>query len=222
MRIVVVEDNESLLKGITYRLEDDGHSVEAIEDGGLADAILRQEQFDLVVLDINLPTLSGLEIVRNMRGRGDERPVILLTARTATADRVSGLDAGADDYLVKPFEMDELSARVRALGRRPAQLAARVLYIGDLKYDLADNSLSSPSGLLELPKRELDLFVALLEAKGAAVSKSRLLDRLYGVGSETDESVIEVYVSRLRKRLQPFQVKIQMYRGIGYSLKEER
>ncbi|MEO1563025.1 MAG: response regulator transcription factor [Pseudomonadota bacterium] len=221
MKILVVEDNESLLKGITYRLQDDGHSVEAISDGGLADDFLKRESLDLAVLDINLPNVSGLELVRNMRLRGGEIPVIMLTARSATEDRVQGLDAGADDYLVKPFEMDELSARVRALGRRRSHIASAHLYVGDLRFDGTSQRLESPDGVLELPKRELDLFLALLEAKGAPLSKDRILDRLYGVGSATDDSVIEVYVSRLRKRIAPYRVKIQMSRGIGYSLREE-
>ena len=118
MRIIVVEDNESLRKGLCYRLEDEGYTVDAMEDGLVADEFLRSEGGDLVVLDINLPGQSGLDVLRAMRRRNDPRPVILLTARNETEDRVTGLDAGADDYLVKPFAMDELVARVRALGRR--------------------------------------------------------------------------------------------------------
>ncbi len=218
MRIVVVEDNESLRKGITYRLEDDGHSVDALTDGAEAADFLRQETSDVVVLDINLPGKSGLDILRELRERGDPRPVILLTARAATEDRVAGLDAGADDYLVKPFAMDELSARIRALARRKAVAPRRAVNLGSLTLGLEPLELTAPTGPLDVPRRELTVLAALAEARGSAVSKERLLDQVYGTGSETDEKVIEVYVSRLRKRLSGHGVTIRVRRGIGYAL----
>ncbi len=218
MRIVVVEDNESLRKGITYRLEDDGHSVDALADGHEASDFLRQEASDLVVLDINLPGKSGLDILREMRAADDPRPVILLTARSATADRVAGLDAGADDYLVKPFAMEELSARIRALARRKAVAPRRSIAIGTLTFDLEPLQLATENGPLDVPRRELTVLAALAEAQGAAVSKDQLLDQVYGTGSETDDKVIEVYVSRLRKRLIGHGVTIRVRRGIGYAL----
>jgi len=218
MRIVIVEDNESLRKGISYRLEDDGHTVDALGDGLQATDFLAQEDCDLVVLDINLPGQSGLEVLRQMRGRNDPRPVILLTARTTTQDRVEGLDAGADDYLVKPFAMDELAARVRALARRKSVAPRRALEIGPLVLELQPPQLVASDGPVEVPRRELAVLSALAEAGGAAVSKDQLLDRVYGTGSETDEKVIEVYVSRLRKRLAAFGVGVRVIRGIGYAL----
>lgn len=218
MKIVVVEDNEGLRKGITYRLEDEGHSVDALSDGEMASDFLRQEEADLIVLDINLPGKTGLELLGEMRGRGDPRPVILLTARATTDDRVRGLDAGADDYLVKPFAMDELAARVRALARRKDIAPRRSLDIGPLTLHLEPLQLAGAGGPLDVPRRELTLLAALAEASGTALSKDQLLDRLYGTGSETDEKVIEVYVSRLRKRLQPHGVAIRVRRGIGYTL----
>lgn len=221
MRIVVVEDNESLRKGITYRLEDDGHSVDALADGAEAADFLRQETSDVVVLDINLPGKSGLDILRDLRERGDPRPVILLTARAATEDRVAGLDAGADDYLVKPFAMDELSARIRALARRKAVAPRRAVTLGTLTLGLEPLELTAPTGPLDVPRRELTVLAALAEARGSAVSKERLLDQVYGTGSETDEKVIEVYVSRLRKRLSGHGVTIRVRRGIGYALETE-
>ncbi|MEM7430156.1 MAG: response regulator, partial [Pseudomonadota bacterium] len=136
MRIVLVEDNQSLRRGITYRLADDGHAVDALEDGDMAGTFLSQEDFDLVILDINLPGRNGLEILGEMRGRGDPRPVILLTARSSTEDRVIGLDTGADDYLVKPFAMDELAARVRALSRRKDVAPRRTIPLGPVTLDL--------------------------------------------------------------------------------------
>lgn len=218
MRIVVVEDNESLRKGITYRLEDEGHSVDALSDGAHATDHIQQEAADIVVLDINLPGQSGLEVLKAMRDRGDVRPVILLTARATTEDRVIGLDAGADDYLVKPFAMDELVARIRALARRKAVAPREHIAIGPLSLALAPLQLSADDTPLDVPRRELTVLAGLAEARGAPVSKDQLLDLVYGAGSETDEKVIEVYVSRLRKRLAAHGVGIRVIRGIGYAL----
>ncbi|MEM9843338.1 MAG: response regulator transcription factor [Pseudomonadota bacterium] len=218
MRIVLVEDNDALRRGITYRLTDDGHAVDALEDGDAAATFIAQEDAELIVLDINLPGQSGLEILADMRRRGDTRPVILLTARGSTEDRVKGLDLGADDYLVKPFAMDELAARIRALGRRKPETIRQTLEIGPLTLDLEGPQLSDLEGPLDIPRRELLLFASLAEVAGKPVSKAALLDQLYGTGSETDEKVIEVYVSRLRKRLARYDVGIRVIRGIGYAL----
>ncbi len=218
MRIVVVEDNRSLAKGIAYRLQDDGHSVDVLHDGADAALFLAQEGSDLIILDINLPGKSGIELLSDLRRRNDPRPVILLTARTSTEDRVAGLDAGADDYLAKPFAMDELAARVRAVGRRKAKAPRRIVDLGRLKLDLEALQLLDGERALDIPRRELTVLAALVEASGRAVSKKALLDQVYGTGSETDEKVIEVYVSRLRKRLRAHGIAIRVNRGIGYSL----
>ena len=218
MRIALVEDNVSLAKGIAYQLRDAGHSVDVLHHGDDADTFLRQETGDLVILDINLPGKSGLDLLADLRERSDPRPVILLTARSETQDRVKGLDAGADDYLVKPFEMEELAARIRALGRRNTAVSPSLVNLGPLKFDTGSMQLFDGDVALEIPRRELSLLSALIQANGRTLSKASLLDQLYGAGSETDEKVIEVYVSRLRKRLSPFDINIQVHRGIGYSL----
>lgn len=218
MRIALVEDNVSLAKGIAYQLQDAGHSVDVLHDGEDAEIFLRQEAGDLVILDINLPGKSGLELLSALRDRGDPRPVILLTARSETQDRVHGLDAGADDYLVKPFEMEELAARIRALSRRKATTPQQLIALGPLQFDPGSFELFDKGQRLDVPRRELSLLAALVDAKGRTMSKASLLDHLYGAGSETDEKVIEVYVSRLRKRLSPYKIKIQVHRGIGYFL----
>ncbi|WP_434055174.1 MAG: response regulator transcription factor [Roseibium sp.] len=218
MRIALVEDNVSLAKGIAYQLRDAGHSVDILHDGDEADVFLKQEGGDLVILDINLPGRSGLDLLTDLRDRDDPRPVILLTARSETEDLVMGLDAGADDYLVKPFEMEELGARIRALGRRKGVAPRQLIDIGPLKLDAGALQLLDGAQALEVPRRELALLAALAQANGRTVSKASLLDQLYGAGSETDEKVIEVYASRLRKRLAPYGVNIQVHRGIGYSL----
>ncbi len=218
MRIVLVEDNKSLRKGIAYRLSDDGHAVDALGDGAEAEQFLKQEDCDLVILDINLPGRDGLEILAGMRRRQDPRPVILLTARSTTQDRVIGLDAGADDYLVKPFEMDELAARIRALARRKDVVPRREIALGPLVLDVETPQLLEDGKPVDVPRRELTLLIALVEAGGTAVSKDVLLDKIYGVGSGTDDKVVEVYVSRLRKRLSRFSISVRVHRGIGYAL----
>ncbi|MEX0339150.1 MAG: response regulator transcription factor [Arenibacterium sp.] len=222
MRITLVEDNNSLRKGITYRLQDEGHSVDALSDGLQAADFLVQETSDLVILDINLPGQSGLDLLREMRHRHDPRPVILLTARVRTEDRVEGLDAGADDYLVKPFAMDELAARVRALARRKDIAPKQSLALGPVTLELEPLQLIGRSGPIDIPRRELGVLAALAEADGRPVSKNHLMASVYGAGSEADDKVIEVYVSRLRKRIAPHGLNISVRRGIGYALEWPR
>ncbi|MEL6958668.1 MAG: response regulator transcription factor [Pseudomonadota bacterium] len=218
MRIVVVEDNISVAKGLRYYLEDAGHAVDLFHDGAEADAFLKGDNADIVVLDINLPTLDGLSVLRAMRSRDDRRPVLLLTAQSELEDKITGLDAGADDYLSKPFEMEEFGARLRALSRRLSDRATPTLQVGTLSYDTAARMVSGPDGPLDIPRREVSLFERLLFADGRIVSKQALLDSLYGTGADVDEPVVEVYVSRLRKRLQPYGVRITVKRGLGYYM----
>jgi len=167
---------------------------------------------------VNLPGMDGLEVLRNMRRRQDTRPVLLLTARDKTDDRIKGLDSGADDYLVKPFEMAELEARVRALSRRRVAPIVQVVTIGQLSFDPQARQVSSPDGQLDLPRKELSVFEAMANALGRTVSKSQLLDSVYGTGASVDDQVVEVYVSRLRKRLKPYEVEIKVQRGLGYVM----
>lgn len=221
MRIALIEDHESLARGIAYRLEDMGHSVDLIEDGADADVHLRGDGAELIILDINLPGMDGLTILRNLRRRGDDRPVLLLTARSDTLERVQGLDAGADDYLVKPFEMDELEARLRALARRRPRPMVRALLLGDVELDLDSRQVSIGGSPVAMPRREISLLEVLLGAQGRTVSKADLLDHLYGTGADIEEGAVEVHVSRLRKRLKPHGLVIKVQRGIGYSLTEE-
>lgn len=218
MRIVVIEDNLSVAKGISYNLQDAGHGVDLIHDGDEAEAFLRDDGADIVVLDINLPGKSGLDILRAMRERGDGRPVLLLTARAELGDKIAGLDAGADDYLSKPFEMQEFSARIRALSRRVTRTPKSERSIGPLRFDQSARMISGADGPLEIPRREVALFERLLQAEGRLVSKQALLDSLYGTGADVDEPVVEVYVSRLRKRLSPYGIQITVKRGLGYMM----
>ncbi len=218
MRIAVIEDNEALAHGIASRLRERGHSVDVLHDGDAADTFLRQEGADLVVLDLNLPGRDGLEVLRALRRRGDGTPVILLTARSETAERVKGLDAGADDYLTKPFEIDELEARLRAMARRKdLQFTARDT-LGPLVFDRTSRQLMQDDKPLKLPRKEVATLECLLERRGRIVSKAQLITHVYGTGTDQDESAIEPHVSRLRKRLEPFGVKIKTARGLGYML----
>ncbi|MEL6533518.1 MAG: response regulator transcription factor, partial [Pseudomonadota bacterium] len=220
MRIVIVEDNIAVAKGIAYRLQDEGHAVDLIHDGAEADVFLRDDGADLVILDIKLPGMAGLDVLAGMRQRGDRRPVLVLTAHAELSDKVAGLDAGADDYLAKPFEFEELSARIRALSRRGPVADRNLLQIGGLTFDPGARAVTGPGGDLSIPRREVALFETLLNAQGRYVSKQALLDSLYGTGSDVEEAVVEVYVSRLRKRLRGFNVEILVRRGIGYSMAE--
>lgn len=218
MRITLVEDNVSLAKGIAYRLEDAGHAVDILHNGLEAEVFLNGDSSDLIILDINLPGTDGLALLKGLRARNDTRPVILLTARAKTEDRVIGLDAGADDYLIKPFEMAELEARVRALSRRRATPQRQLQQFGPLSFDAASRQLFAGDDELDLPRRELSVFEGLVVAEGRLVSKAALLDHAYGVGADIDDTVVEVYISRLRRRLKPFGITIKAQRGLGYQL----
>ncbi|MEX0317589.1 MAG: response regulator transcription factor [Ruegeria sp.] len=218
MRIVIVEDNEALANAIAYRLRDRGHAADVLLDGQEAEAFLAREGADLVVLDINLPGRSGFEILRAMRERQDGAPVILLTARSETSDRVAGLDMGADDYLVKPFEMDELEARIRALSRRKSLDYGAVERIGGLEFDRNMREVSAEGVALDVPRRELAVLECLLDRRGRIVSKAQLTDHVYGVGADVDDTAVEPHVSRLRKRLAPHGIAIKTARGLGYML----
>ncbi|UOA31951.1 Transcriptional regulatory protein tctD [Sulfitobacter sp. DSM 110093] len=218
MRIAVIEDNEALAQGIAHRLRDRGHAVDLLHDGEEADAFLRHEGADLIVLDCNLPGCDGLEVLSRLRRRGDGTPVILLTARAETSERVAGLDAGADDYLTKPFEMDELEARLRAMARRKnLEFAARDA-IGPLVFDRTNRQLLKDEQPLAFPRKELATLECLLERRGRIVSKSQLITHVYGTGAAQEDSAIEPHVSRLRKRLEPFGIRIKAARGLGYML----
>ena len=221
MRVVLVEDNEMLLSGIGKTLRDEGHSVDLFSDGAQADLYLQQEGADLAILDVNLPGMDGLSITRNIRKRNQAFPVLLLTARSTTEDRVNGLDAGADDYLVKPFAMEELEARVRALSRRAGTLQPTNESIGRLSYERTSRRLFMANEELDIARRERVLFETLLTKQGQFVSKSNLADTLYGVGSDVDLNAVELSVSRLRRAIKGSGVVIRTARGIGYMIEAE-
>ncbi len=218
MRIVLVEDNLSLAKGIENALKDQGHAVDHLDDGLDADAFLSVQRADVAIVDVNLPRLSGIEIIRRARARRDTLPMLILTARGKTSERVEGLDAGADDYLVKPFDMEELIARLRALARRRPEVALAREAVGELIYDREQRAVLCGGRNLDLPRRELALFELLLENRGRLIEKDRIADALYGTGTPVEPNAVELLISRLRRKIEGSGVSIRTARGLGYML----
>jgi two-component system OmpR family response regulator/two-component system response regulator QseB len=216
MRILLVEDDPELGDGLTVGLRQAGFAVDWLRDGHVADQALHSESFDFVVLDLGLPRLSGMEVLNRARARGQTMPVLILTARDATGDKVSGLDAGADDYLVKPIDLDELTARIRALTRRSAGRAAPLLVHGDLSLDPAAHQVTLGGQSVELSSREFSLLQLLLENAGRVLTRTQLEQSLYGWRDEPDSNALEVHIHHLRKKLGSD--LIRTLRGVGYTI----
>jgi len=215
-RILLVEDDALLGDGVKAGLEDDSYVVEWVRDGRLAREALATERFAAVVLDLGLPRLDGLEILRELRGREDRTPVLVLTARDTLEDRVRGLDAGADDYLVKPFELAELKARLRAIVRRSAGQASNVLRHRGVELSLDEHVVRRDGELVNLAPREYTLLEALMSQPGRTFTRAQLEQRLYPWGEEVESNAIEVHVHHLRAKL--FPGLIRTVRGVGYAL----
>lgn len=219
MRLLLVEDDDLLAEAVQVGLERVGFAVDRVADGVAADLALRHGGPDLVVLDLGLPRRDGLSVLRDMRGRGSDLPVLILTARDAVSDRVAGLDAGADDYLIKPFDLDELSARLRAIARRRAGRAAPELRHGDLVLDPVGRGVTLAGRPVTLGPREIAILEALLESPGRALSRDRLEAVLYGWGEGVESNAVEVHIHHLRKKLG--RDLIRTLRGIGYLIPRE-
>lgn len=218
MRIVLIEDNPRLAQGIRDALADQGHAVDWLPDGGAGDDFLRTSDFDLAIVDVNLPGMSGIEVIRALRARGDASPVLVLSARDKVSDRVAGLNAGADDYLVKPFEMDELLARLRALSRRRPHMVPETERAGDFVYRRSSRQLTLAGEAVDLPRRELALFELFLDHKGRLLSKGQIADALYGTGAVVEPNAVELLVSRLRRKIDGHGLTIRTARGLGYLM----
>jgi two-component system OmpR family response regulator len=219
MRILVIEDNKALATALRHRFNDQGHAATVVFDGLSGRQFLLQEDFDLVILDINLPGASGLDLLAEARRIDVSAPVLLLTARDSVADRVTGLDSGADDYLVKPFEMDELDARVRALLRRKPSPQESSETIGALTIHRHGRWVSANGTDLALARKEFAALECLMDRRGGLVTKSQLIDHIYGIGEDASEGNVEVLISRLRKKLMPHDIEIRVARGLGYHIK---
>src|SRR5574343_777645 len=216
MRILLVDDDPELGDGLTVGLRQLGFAVDWLRDGTAADQALQSESFDLVVLDLGLPRLAGMDVLNRARARGQTMPILILTARDATGDKVSGLDAGADDYLVKPIDLDELTARIRALTRRSAGRAAPLLVHGDLSLDPAAHRVTLAGQAVELSRREFSLLQMLLENAGRVLTRTQLEQSLYGWRDEPDSNALEVHIHHLRKKLGSD--LIRTLRGVGYTI----
>ena len=220
MRLLLVEDSEKLSAWLAKALQQGGYAVDVVHDGGQADRVLGTETYDAVVLDLELPTLDGLSVLRRLRGRGSSTPVLVLTARGALDDRVAGLNLGADDYLAKPFDLAELEARLHALIRRAHGAGTPLLTLGPLSYETSGRVFKLGGQLLPLRPKEHAVLEALLLRAGKAMSKEQLFDKVFAADTTTGQDVVEIYIHRLRKQLAGSGVGIVTLRGLGYLLEE--
>ena len=232
MRILIAEDDQVLANGLLRSLRAAGYAVDHVASGSEADAALAAHEFDLLILDLGLPKLHGLEVLkglpklhglevlRKLRARGSSMPVLILTAADSVEQRVKGLDLGADDYMAKPFSLQELEARVRALTRRGLGSASALIKHGPLTFDATGRVAYINEQMLDLSARELGLLEVLLQRAGRLVSKDQLVERLCEWGEEVSNNAIEVYIHRLRKKIEKGPIRIATVRGLGYCLEK--
>jgi len=218
MRLLLVEDDTKLSDMLARSLREQGYAVDVSHDG--TDAVFQASvnEYDALILDVNLPKQSGLEVSRALRAKGRATPILMLTARDAVSDRVTGLDAGADDYLAKPFQTEELIARLRALIRRSSGNASSELNAGDIRLDTRSGKVTKAGEPVKLTAQEYKLLSYLMHHKGKVVSRTELIEHIYDQDFDRDSNTIEVFVTRIRKKLGPD--VITTIRGLGYSLEE--
>ncbi|MEJ2345187.1 MAG: response regulator [Gammaproteobacteria bacterium] len=218
MRILIVEDNAVLADGLTRSLREADYAVDWAATGTDANAVLENDTYDLVILDLGLPGMDGLDVLKRVRARRCPVPVLILSARDGIEERITGLDLGADDYMVKPFNLRELEARVRTLMRRGQAGSQAVLTHGRVAFDMTSRSVTVNDQALQLSARELGVLEILMLQAGKVVSKERMVEHLYDWNTEATPNAIEVYIHRLRKKLEPAGVTIRTIRGLGYLL----
>lgn len=214
MRVLLVEDDRMIAQGLQTALRQDGYAVDWVADGRAAGAALHAEHFDIVLLDLGLPQRNGLEVLRELRRRGDSTPVIIVTARDEVADRIAGLDAGADDYIVKPFDLDEVAARMRSVLRRTSGRGDPTIRVGAISLDPVTRIVTREGVPVPLSAHEYAVLEALLQRPGAVLSRAQLEDRLYGWDAPIGSNAVEVYVHGLRRKLGAD--SIRTVRGAGY------
>jgi two-component system response regulator QseB len=217
MRLLLVEDDAMIGEAVRTGLRKQGLAVDWVQDGAAAKTALSTETFDLVLLDLGLPRMDGLQVLKWLRGTGSTVPVLIITARDSVNDRIKGLDAGADDYIVKPFDFDELAARVRAVLRRRSGRADNVVEHLGVTLDPASHEVRREGEPINLSHREFALLEALLERPGQVLSRAQLEERLYGWGEEVESNAVEVHIHNLRKKLGADY--IQNVRGVGYKVR---
>ncbi len=216
MRLLLAEDDRLLGDGICVTLNEAGYATDWVTDGQAAEAALQTETYALLILDLGLPKLSGIDVLKGVRQRGQDIPVLILTARDTVTDRVQGLDGGADDYLVKPFDMDELNARLRALLRRSGGRSNPVIEHGNIIMDPAAHVVTQAGCVVDISPREFAVLRMLLENRSKVMSRARLEEGLYSWGDEVESNAVEVYVHHLRRKLgAPL---IRTIRGVGYTI----
>ena len=216
MRLLLVEDDPMIGNSVQSGLKQDGYSVDWVRDGVAADLAMANGVYELLLLDLGLPHKSGLDLLTGLRKKGASLPVLVITARDSVADRIKGLDAGADDYLVKPFDLDELSARVRALARRQTGRATAVIEVGPLTLDPATRAVTLDGAPVALSRREFSLLHALMKQPGVPLSRAQIEESLYGWEEEIESNAIEVYIHSLRRKLGA--ERIRNVRGVGYMV----
>ena len=214
MRLLLVEDDEALGDAVKTGLTQFGYVVDWLKDGEIAKNILKSELFELIILDLGLPKLSGLKLLQNIRQEGNTTPIIILTARDSVNDRIKGLDSGADDYITKPFDLNELSARIRALTRRSQGRADAEIHYKNIMLDPASHSVTIDNNLINIPRREFALLLKLLENNGQVVTREQLMQSIYSWDDDVDSNTLEVHIHNLRKKLNA--TFIRTIRGIGY------
>lgn len=216
MRLLLVEDDPLLGDGLRAGLALEGYTVDWLRDGNSAEAALQSGHYELMVLDLGLPGRSGMEILKGLRRRGSDLPVLILTARDAVEDRILGLDSGADDYMLKPFDLDEVAARLRALRRRHGGRADNAIHHGEITLDTAAHTVSQAGVPVELSPREFAVLELLLQNQGRVMSRARLEEDLYSWEGDVESNAIEVYIHHLRKKLGS--ALIRTIRGVGYII----
>jgi two-component system, OmpR family, response regulator len=219
MRVLVVEDDRMIAKGLRTALEQDGYAVDGVADGRSASAALSSSRFDLVLLDLGLPERDGLEVLRELRRRGDATPVIIVTARDDVQDRIDGLDAGADDYIVKPFDLDEVAARMRSVLRRAAGRGDPCIRHRGITLDPIAHAVERNGEPVLLSAHEFAVLETLMQRPGAVLSRAQLEDRLYGWDAAIESNAVEVYVHGLRRKLGSD--AIRTLRGVGYFVPKD-
>lgn len=216
MRLLIVEDDALLGDGIRTGLSQQGYAVDWVEDGQAAETALLTNEYELIVLDLGLPKKSGIEVLQHLRSGGNDTPVIILTAQDTVEDRIKGLDTGADDYLTKPFDLDELTARIRALLRRRGGRSTPVIEHGELIVDPASHTVTKEGSTVDISPREFTILTLLLENRGKVMSRSRLEEGLYAWNDEVESNTVEVHIHHLRKKLGA--ELIRTIRGVGYII----